>query len=130
MANPLVLQYQVLATSLDPLIQQLIANNQPVAAQQVGSAQGTLRAACVILIANDIDAILDPNDPEMARAIAAISGATAALQKGAAAIAQDIKRVTTIVAIASDAAQIASSLVPPNVSEIIAGASDTIKLLQ
>lgn len=130
MANPLIKEYQKLADSLDDVVQRLIANNLPVAAQQIGASQGTLRAACVVLIANDIDQLLDPADPEMAAAISAITSATNALQRGSAAITADIKHVTTIIGIASDAAQIATSLVPPNIPELIAAGRDTVKLLQ
>jgi hypothetical protein len=129
MANPLIAQYRELANSLDPLIQQLAAENRPIAAQQVGAAQGTLRAACINMITNDIDVLLDPAQPQAASAITALTNATNALQAGAAAIAADENKVTTIVGVATAAMQIASSLVPLNLAEIGAAANDTIKLL-
>jgi len=130
MANPLIAEYQNLAASLDPLIQQLVADNLPIAAQQVGAAQGTLRAACITMIANDIDNLLSTSqDPQAAQAKAALTSATTSLQQGAQAITRDEKQVGVIVGVATAAAQIASSLVPLNVVEIVAAANSTINLL-
>jgi hypothetical protein len=127
--NPLIAEYQGLATALDPLIQTANSANDTGAAQQLTGAQGTLRAAGLALIANDIDQILDPADPQNAAAIAQIKAATTALHDGAAAISHDIKHVSTIVGIATNAFKIASSLVPPNPAAIFAAAQNTVKLL-
>ena len=127
MANPLIAEYRNLANALDGTIGAL-PENDPTAAR-LTTAQGQLRGACVTMIANDIDAVLDPGDPKMAEAIATISVATIALKNGAAAIASDEKRVTTIVGLANDAVSIATSIVPLNVPAIIAAAQDTVKLV-
>jgi hypothetical protein len=127
--NSLIAEYQGLATALDPLIQTATTANNTTAAQQLESAQGTLRAAGLALIANDIDVILDPADPQNAAAIAQIQAATTALHNGAAAISRDIKHVSTIVGIATNAFQIVSSLVPPNPAAIFVAAQNTVKLL-
>jgi hypothetical protein len=129
MPSPLIAEYQALARSLDPLIKQLIADGHPIAAQQVCAAQGTLRAACLKMIANDIDTLLDPADPNMATATQTLAKATTALKEGAASITSDENRVTTIVSIATAATQIASSLVPLNISEIIAAGNNTVSLI-
>lgn len=130
MPNPLIAEYQQLANELDATVAALVAANQPLAAQQVGAAQGVLRATCITLIANDIDTILDPNDPQMAEAIADITEATTALRSGAAALARDVRRVTTVVGLATAAGQLAGSLIPPNIAEIAAAAKSTASLLR